>query len=408
MPSFEYTAINKEGRTVKGAVDADSVRAARLKLRGKSIFPTDIKESIASGQQKTKDIRKFLQRDRVSMKDLAVLTRQLGTLVGAGLPLVASLNALSDQTDTPVLRRIVVEVREAVEEGSSLAKALAAFPKAFPRLYVNMIAAGEASGTLDKVLNKLADYLEAQLTLRSKVRSALFYPILMLVMCALVIVGLFIYVVPRIVEIFVRKGHVLPFPTRVMMWLSYLIINYGIFAFLALLALIWLARWYYKQEEGKRQVDRLLLRIPIFSPIYIKVAAARTALTLGTLLASGVQLLTALDITKRIMGNVHYQEGLEQARIGVQEGRSLAAELSKTKLYPSMLSHMIAVGEKSGELELMVEKAGTAYESEVKATLEGLSSLLEPLITVVVGIIVFFIVISVLLPMADLMNVVQQ
>ena len=408
MPSFEYVAIDKAGRTIKGSIDADSVRAARQKLRARAIFPTDIRESIAAAQQKTTDLRKYLQSDRVSTKDLAVFTRQIGTLVGAGLPLVAALNALSDQTDSPTLRRITVQVREAVEEGSSLAKAFGAFPKAFPRLYVNMVAAGEASGTLDKVLNNLADYLEGQLLLRSKIRSALFYPVMMLVVCALVIIALFVYVVPRIVDIFIKKGQQLPLPTRIMMWVSHSIINYGLYIAILGAGLVWLVYWYYRQEEGKRRIDRLLLRLPIFGAIYVKVATARTALTLGTLLGSGVQLLTALEITKRIMANIHYEEGLEQARVGVQEGRSLAAELAKTKLYPSMLSHMIAVGEKSGELEMMVEKAGTAYENEVKATLEGLSSLLEPLITVIVGMIVFFIVISVLLPMADLMTVVRR
>ena len=408
MPSFEYTAIDKAGRKVKGSLDADSVRGARQKLRSRDIFPTEIHESIGATEQKKGDLRKYFTSDRVSTKYLTVFTRQLGTLVAAGLPLVAALNALSDQTESPVLRRITVEVREAVEEGSSLAKSLGNFPKAFPRLYVNMVAAGEASGTLDKVLNNLADYLEGQLMLRGKVRSALMYPAMMLVVCTLVIILLFVFVVPKIVEIFVKKGQTLPLPTRLMMWISTNIVTWGWLVVLLLVGVGWLVRWYYRQEKGKRAIDRVLLRIPIFSPIYRKVATARTALTLGTLLGSGVQLLSALEITKRIMANIHYEEGLEQCRIGVQEGRGLAAEISKTKLFPSMLSHMIAVGEKSGELEMMVQKAGTAYENEVNATLEGLSSLLEPLITIVVGGIVFFIVISVLLPMADLMTVVQK
>jgi general secretion pathway protein F len=218
MPSFEYTAINQKGHSKKGTIDADSLRLARQKLRERGIFPTSIKESKTVVVHKSQDIGKFFQRNHISTKELAILTRQLATLVGAGLPLISALTALTDQTDSQLLKRMIVDIKEDVEGGSSLAKAFGAFPKSFPRLYTNMVAAGEASGLLDKVLNNLADYLEGQLVLRSKLKKALTYPIMMMILCVIVIAVLMVFVVPKIVEIFDKKGAVLPLPTRIVMW----------------------------------------------------------------------------------------------------------------------------------------------------------------------------------------------
>ncbi|NLF26241.1 MAG: hypothetical protein GX589_11375 [Deltaproteobacteria bacterium] len=220
MPVYEYIAINSQGKTVKGSMDAEGLRAARQRLRGQNLYPTDIKESTAAAKIKTTDIRKYFRSDHVSLKSLGVMTRQMATLLGAGLPLVSALHALSEQTDSAILQQIVVDVKEDVEEGASLAKALGKYPKTFPRLYVNMVAAGEASGTLDTVLVNLADHLESQVALRSKVQSALIYPALMLLVCAAVIIGLFVFVIPNIVEIFEKQGAVLPLPTRITIAIS--------------------------------------------------------------------------------------------------------------------------------------------------------------------------------------------
>ena len=384
------------------------MRAARQRLRAQNLYPTEIKEGIATTKTKARDIRKYFRTDRVSLKSLAIMTRQMATLLGAGLPLVSVLQALSDQTDSDILQKIVIDIKEDVEEGSSLAKSLGRFPKTFPRLYVNMVAAGEASGTLDTVLLNLADHLEAQLSLRGKVQSALIYPALMLVVCTGVIIGLFIFVIPNIVEIFTKQGAQLPLPTRIVIAISNFLISYwGLLILLAVMAAV-SAISYYRTERGRSVVDRLLLRLPIFGPLYVKICTARTALTLGALVHSGVGLLTALEITRKIMENVHFSKALADAQEGVREGRSLAKELRKSGIYPIMLSHMIAVGETGGALESMLQKAGAAYESEVDATLNGLTSLLEPLMTMFVGGIVFCIVISVLLPMADLIDVIQR
>lgn len=407
MPIFEYVAVNSEGKERKGTLDAENERSARQKLRSQALFPTSLREGKASAADKSRDIKKYFVSSRVSTKDLAVATRQLATLVGAGLPLVSALQGLAEQTEAVTLKAAVIEVREKVEEGSSLAKALGQFPKIFPSLYINMIASGEASGTLDAVLENLADYLEAQLALRREISSALMYPILMLFICTAVVTALFMFVVPRIVEIFKKQGAELPVPTKIMIAISDFMVSYWYLVFAAIIGLIMLARWYYKQPQGRAVVDRLLLRVPIAGPLYLKISTARFARTLGTLLSSGVGLLTGIDITKNIVANVHLVAALESARDGVREGKSLARELGKSGYFPSMLSQMIAVGEQSGELENMLNKAGKAYENEVNATLSGLTSLLEPLMMIGVGGVVLCIVISVLLPMADLIRVVQ-
>ena len=406
MPIYEYTALNATGKRIKGLVDADTLRSARTKLRTQNIFPTDIKESNKAAKDNKQNVKNFFG-DRVSLKELTVATRLLATLSNAGLPLVAALNALADQVESPTLKRIIVDIKERVEQGSSLAKSLAAYPKVFPRLYVNMVQSGEASGTLDTILDNLSDYYEAQMELRRKISSALFYPILMFGFCTLVVIGLVTFVVPNIVEIFIKQKIDLPFPTRAVIALSNALTGYW-WAIIGLIALaITLVRYYYRQPKGRAWFDAKLLKAPLFGPIYKKIATARVATTLGTLLNGGVELLQALDIVKNIVGNVHMRKALEEARDGVREGRSLAKELSKSGHFPNLLSQMVAIGEKSGKMENMLSKAGKSFTSEVNAAIAGLTSLIEPLMMIVLGGLVFSIVISVLMPMTKLMQAVR-
>jgi general secretion pathway protein F len=408
MPIFEYTALATTGKEQKGLIDAENIRAARQRLRTQGIFPTDMRESNEAAKAPSRDVKRFFQSNRVSTKELSISTRQLSTLVGAGLPLVNALSALGEQPESPVLKRIIIDVRERVEEGESLAKACGSFPKAFPPLYVNMIAAGEASGSLDRVLANLAEYLEAQLALQRRITSALMYPVVMLVICTLVVTGLLVYLVPRIVDMFIKQRAELPMITKIMVGISGVITHYWWLIILLLIGAVSLFRWYRKQPAGRRRIDMLLIRFPMFGRIYTKVSAGRIARTLGALLSGGVGLLNALEITRSIVQNVHFAEAMDAAKEGVREGRSLAKELSKSGLFPPMVTQMIAIGEKSGELEEMLDKTGKAYESEVNATLAGLTSLIEPLMLVAVGGIVFLIVISVLAPMPALMNAMQR
>lgn len=406
MPIYEYTALNATGKRVKGLVDADTLRAARTKLRTQNVFPTEIKESIKAAKDNKQNVKNFFG-DRVSLKELTLATRLLATLSNAGLPLVSALASLSDQIESASLKRNIVDIKERVEQGSSLAKALGAYPKVFPRLYVNMVQSGEASGTLDTILDNLADYYEAQMALRRKITSALFYPILMFGFCVLVVIGLVTFVVPSIVEIFIKQKIALPLPTRVVIALSDTLTGYW-WAILGGIALtVYLIRYYYRQPKGREWFDQKLLTAPLIGPIYRKIATARVSSTLGTLLNGGVELLTALEIVKNIVGNVHMKKALEEARDGVREGRNLSKELSKSGYFPNLLSQMVAIGEKSGKLETMLAKAGKNFSGDADAALAGLTSLIEPLMMVVLGGVVFGIVMSILLPMTEMMNAVR-
>lgn len=408
MPVYEYSALNTHGKTVKGTVDAENPRAARSRLRSQGIYATDIREGIeAASESRTRDIRRYFRIERISGAERAVATRQLATLVAAGLPLVGALHALSEQTDSPAFKRVLVKVREDVEEGSSLARALGNFPRVFSRLYVNLVASGEASGKLDTVLENLADYQEAQMELRRRIGAALAYPILMLLVCLAVIAGLLVYVVPRIVEIFQKQNLVLPLPTRLVLGASHIIVNYWYLLAALLILIAYAVVTAYRRPAGRDYIDRQLLRLPVFGRLYLKIGVARVTRTLSTLLSSGVDLLTGLDISKNIATNVHLVRALEGARDGVREGHALATELGRSGVFPNLLCHMIAVGEKSGELENMLTRASRAYENEVNAALSGLTALLEPLLTIMVGAVVLGIVVSVLLPMAEMIGKIQ-
>ena len=407
MPVFEYVALNQNGKQIKGTVDADSIRSARQKLRSQNVFPTDIKESAQAAKQKTQDVQRLFRSDRVSIKELTLATRLLATLSNAGLPLINALVALSDQVESTTLKRIVVDIKEKVEQGSSLAKALGAYPKVFPRLYVNMVASGEASGTLDSVLENLADYYEGQMELRRKISAALFYPILMFGVCTLIVIALVSFVVPKIVDIFIKQKVALPLPTRIVIGFSDALTGYWYLLIAIGLLILYLFQYYYRQPKGRNQVDHFLLRAPLFGMLYRKIATARISSTLGTLLNGGVELLAALDIVRNIVGNVHLRKALEDARDGVREGRSLSKELAKGGYFPTLLPQMVAIGEKSGRLEAMLSKAGKAFTNDVNATVAGLTTLISPIMTIVLGGLVFFIVMAVLLPMTQMMNLVK-
>ena len=406
MPVFEYVALTTAGKKVKGTLEADSIRTARQRLRSQNVFPTTIQESAEASKEKGKDVKRLLQSDRVSLKELTLATRLLATLSSAGLPLVEALLSLSEQLTHPTLKRNVVDIKERVEQGSSLAKALGAYPKVFPRLYVNMVTSGEASGTLDTVLDNLADYYEAQLELRRKVTSALTYPVLMFSFCILVVLLLVAFVVPGIVEIFIKQKLTLPLPTRMVIAFSDFILGYWWLLVVALLGFVVGARNYYATEKGRERIDSWMLKIPIYGGLYRKVATARVASTLATLLNGGVELLSALDIVKNIVGNVHMRRALEETRDGVREGRNLSKELSRSGYFPPLLCQMVGIGEKSGRLESMLNKAGKTFTSEANSSISGLTSLLEPFMILFLGMVVFMIVISVLLPATQLMNMI--
>lgn len=411
MPVYAYKGLNDSGRNVSGIVDADTPKTARQKLRGQGIFPTGITEERQSETGKTVstatsrgDVQAYF--DRITPQDLALMTRQLATLVGAGLPLVDCLGALIEQVENGRQKRILSQVREHVVEGGNLADAMRMHPQVFGDLYVNMVRAGEASGALDIVLVRLADYTERAAALRSKVRSAMTYPLVMGLLSLGILLFLLSYVVPKVTKIFEETQQELPGITVVLLTISdftaqywWVIIIGGLLFFIA-------ARAWVATPKGRLRFDDWKLKVPYFGKVVKKVALARFARTLSTLLDGGIPLLQSLDIVKHVVSNSVLMNAIEGGRDSIREGQSVAEPLRKSGHFPPLLVHMIAVGERSGELEQMLSRAADAYDNEVEASVNALTSIMEPLLVVFMGGLVAFIVIAILLPIFELNQIV--
>ena len=411
MPVYAYKGFNDSGRNVSGIVDADTPKAARLKLRGQGVFPTGLSEEkqsqgglSTSSTRASTDIRSYFER--ITPQDLALMTRQLATLVGAGLPLVECIGALIEQVDNARQKRILSHVREHVVEGGNLADALALHPQVFGDLYVNMVRAGEASGALDIVLIRLADYTERAASLRSKVRSAMTYPLVMGLLSMAILLFLLSYVVPRVTKIFEETQQELPGITVLLLTISDFTAQYWWLIVLIFLAGFIGLRASLGTPKGRMRFDTWTLKIPYFGKVLKKVALARFARTLSTLLDGGIPLLQALDIVKHVVSNSVLKTAIEAGRDSIREGHSVAEPLRKSGHFPPLLIHMISVGERSGELESMLARAADAYDSEVENSVNALSSIMEPLLVVFMGGLVAFIVIAILLPIFELNQIV--
>ena len=408
MSIYAYTGLTAQGRAVSGVIDADSPKGARLSLRRDGIFPTGVDEEQIAASSGTTETASFTEiAGRISAQDLAVLTRQLATLVRAGLPLIECLGAIIEQMEQAKLKRVFSHVRQQVREGRSLADALQAHPRLFSTIYVNMVRAGEESGTLETVLTRLADYTEGQARLLRTVQSALTYPVLMMLVAGGIIVFLLAYVVPQVTRIFSETNQALPLATRILLGVSsflaqawWLILLGGALSVLGGLRLLRVPAW-------RTRYDRFMLRLPWVGRLIQRLSVARFARTLSTLLASGVPILTGLKIVTHLMNNSLLREVVETARTSVQEGESLAAPLRRSGLFPSLLIQMISVGERSGELEVMLSRAADAYDEEVTTALTRVTSLLEPLTIIVMGGVVLFIVLAILLPIFQLNELVH-
>jgi general secretion pathway protein F len=398
MPVFAYKALNNSGRSVEGLKEADSPKTLRTALRRDGLFLTEV-----VGEQKSQaaspevNVRRWVG-GRIRADDVAVATRQMAVLVGAGIPLVDALTALVEQVDHERLKRVLSSVKQRVNEGSSLADALAQHPKAFSTLYVNMIRAGESSGALDVVLFRLADFTESQSRLRSKIVGTLTYPAAMLLISLVVMGILFTVVIPKITKIFEDTKVTLPWTTRLLIGFSGFVYDWWwALLLLAVGAGMLFARW-RRTPEGRARWDVWMLTVPIFGPLVRQIAIGRFARTLATLLKSGVPLLTALDIVKNIVGNTRLAAVVEQSRESIKEGESIAAPLKRSGEFPPLVYHMVAIGEKSGQLEEMLGNVANAYESQVETRIAALTSLLEPVMIVLMGVAVAFIVFSILMP----------
>jgi len=408
MPVYEYTALDTSGKTLKGVLDADSSAAARKKIRKAGHYPVDIRETVTKARQNGKNTFFFLQTGpRVKQQEIHVATRQLATLLGAGIPLVSALNGLIEQTTNKTLKTIITQIKDSVNEGNSLTSALTEHPRLFSGIYVNMVRAGEASGSLDVVLERLADFGERQQALRSRIKAALIYPIFMALVGTVVLFLLITFIVPSITKVFADRHQILPLPTIVLIKFSSFLQSYWWLVLLFIFALVLGIRFFIRRPEGRRIMDKLKLTLPLLKDLNIKIAAASMGRTLASLLQSGVPLISSLRIVKNILNNVVLAEILEQATQELEKGKSLSGFLHGNQYFTPMLVQMIAVGEQSGALEKMLEKAADSYEKEVETKIMAITSMIEPIMILVMGLVVSFIVISILLPIFEMNQLIK-
>jgi general secretion pathway protein F len=408
MPLFEYTGTDKNGTAVRGTVDSESIKSAKQKAKKLGVVLLSIEEKSSSKQGGLSKIFPTLSgAGSVNLRTLAVATRQFASLIKANIPLVEALAALSDQTDNIKLKTTFADVRQQVNEGISLRDALARHPKVFAPIFINMVESGEASGTLPLVLQRLADFMEAQVRLRQKVSSAMTYPLLMAGIGGALMMGIFTFVIPRIATVFKSMNKTMPWYTEMLMNMSFFLVNYWWVVLGSIALVIWLAKKYFSTPSGKVKKDKLALRLPIFGEVVRMVAVSRFASTMATLLNGGVPLISALGIVRAVVNNEVMASAIAIAKENITEGQSISEPLRRSGEFPSLLIHMIAIGERTGELPSMLEMVAQNYEEQVNSKVERLTSLLEPLMIVVMGLSVGVIVMAVFVPLLDLQKIQQ-
>jgi len=397
MAAFEYQALDDRGRTCKGVLTGDSPRQVRGQLRDLGMYPVEV-QPVAEGGGKQG--RRYDRR--ISAAHLALLTRQLATLVRAGMPLEEALRALEEQVEGRRLQSTVAGVRASITEGNTLTEALGRFPATFPELYRVMVEAGEASGRLDEVLDRLADYTEDRQALRQKMTAAMIYPVLVTLVAAGVVTALLIYVVPEVVRVFEQTGQQLPLLTRILIACSDFLRDYVLWLLGVGFAVAGLWAWLLRRPGVRERKDRLLLNLPFVGRLVRTVNSARLARTLAILTDSGVPLLDALRIGARVIRNLPLRQAVQEAALSVREGGRLGYALGQTGHFPPMLIHMLSSGEESGELEKMLERAAVQQERELNTTVTAATSLLEPLLILVMGGVVLVIVLAILMPIFEM------
>ena len=381
-------------------MEAPSEAALRIHLRQQTIIPTKI-------FIKGKEVKIGLPfKKKVQQRAVAIFTRQLSTMIDAGLPLVQSLEILSSQQDSPVFKKIIREIREDVEGGSTFAGALKKHPGTFDDMYTNLVVAGEEGGILDNILTRLANYIEKAEALKKKVKSALVYPTTIVAVAVIVVGILMVFVIPVFETMFKSAGSSLPLPTLIVLTLSKLIKKYVIIFIPGVILFFYLFKKYYKTEKGKALIDRLLLRLPVFGPLFQKVAVARFSRTLGTLVSSGVPILDGLTVVSKSSGNRAVEIAILNARSSIREGETISEPLGRSGIFPPMVIQMISVGESTGALDAMLSKIADFYDEEVDVAVSNLTSLLEPLLMIFLGVVIGGVVIAMYLPIFNMASAV--
>src|SRR5688500_16146167 len=401
MPTFAYSGRTRAGQTVTGERVADTIDAAIAALRREQIQVTRIdpaKVEKAAAKAKPK------KGAKAPSKNLAIFTRQFSVMIDAGLPLVQCLDILGKQEPDKGFSGVILQVRSDVESGAALADAMKKHPRAFDALYSNMIAAGEAGGILDTILKRLAVYIEKNVKLKGQVKSAMIYPIAVIVIATIVVAAILWKVIPTFAQLFAGLGAQLPMPTRVVIALSDMLVAYGWVLIIVMGLVGYAVKTYYATNNGRHVIDALLLKLPILGNILRKVAVARFCRTLSTLLASGVPILDGLDITAKTAGNAIIEDAVQTTRSSIERGETISAPLRETNVFPSMVVQMINVGETTGALDAMLSKIADFYEDEVDTAVAGLLTLMEPVMIAFLGVIVGGIVIAMYLPIFDLIS----
>jgi type IV pilus assembly protein PilC len=401
MPSFAYSGRTRAGQTVSGETVADTMDAAVASLRREQILVTRINPARTKAAKKEK-VGKIGKP--VNPKNLAVFVRQFSVMIDAGLPLVQCLDILGTQEEDKNFAAVILQTRTDVEGGASLADAMRKHPKTFDALFTNMIAAGEAGGILDTILKRLATYIEKVVKLKGQVKSAMVYPIAVIVIAALVVGVILWKVIPTFAAMFAGLGAELPLPTRIVIGLSNGLVAYGPFVIVGLGAAGYGFKRYYATTAGRYQVDALVLKLPVLGMLMRKIAVARFCRTLATLISSGVPILDGLDITAKTSGNAIVEEAVMRTRTSIEHGETIAAPLKETTVFPPMVTQMIGVGEATGALDTMLAKIADFYEEEVDTAVAGLLTLLEPIMIAILGVIVGGIVIAMYMPIFDMIS----
>lgn len=404
MAVYQYKGIDNKGKEVTATITAETELAAKQRLKSLSIMLISLKEK-KSGQESKPGLNFSFFKKKINITELALMTRQFATLVKARIQIVEALNALSNQVDSEELKVVLVDIKTRVNEGSSLAKALGQHKDIFDTVYVNMVEAGEASGTLDIVLVRLAEFKESQMKLKNKIQGAMTYPLLMGVVGTLVLGVVFIFVVPQFAKMLQGQKRKLPAITEYTLMISNFLQNYWWLTIIAVITGYYLFKRYIKTDSGKRWWDKIALNAPIFGDIVKMVNVGRFCSTMSTLLSSSVPILAAMSIVKNLLPNVWLQDAVDKSRTTVSEGGSMTPALVESGYFPTMVTHMIKLGEQSGELESMLAIIAENYKDEVEQKMSGLTSLLEPVMIILMAVIVGIVVMAVLVPMMEMMNI---
>ena len=404
MPTFAYSGRTRSGQPVSGQRVADTINAAVAALRREQVFVT----KIDAVKERLRASKKRASRKKVPAKNLAIFTRQFSVMIDAGLPLVQCLEILGEQEEDKNFSRIIMETRASVEGGSGLADAMRKHPGAFDPLFTNMMAAGEAGGILDTILKRLATYIEKNVKLIGQVKAAMTYPIAVITIAGIVVAAILWKVIPTFADLFAGLGAELPLPTRIVIVLSNSLVTLGPLLILIGAAIAFAFRQFYATEKGRRVVDGTLLKFPVLGMILRKVAVARFCRTLSTLLGSGVPILEGLEITAKTAGNAIIEDAVMVTRSAIERGETVSGPLRETKVFPSMVTQMINVGEATGALDTMLEKVADFYEDEVDTAVAGMLTLMEPIMIAFLGVVVGGIVIAMYLPIFGLISTMGQ